>query len=108
MSAVLTSTVKPPSTALSKLTVTVIAPLSSFPLTSAIVKEALSSFSTVKVAVSVMSILLALTVLKLTFCMLMVKVSSASTLLSPKPPKFKVCVSPAVPAKVNVEPAVVV
>jgi len=103
-SAVLTSTVKPPSTALSKLTVTVMAPLSSFPLTSAMVSIALSLSSMVTVAVSAISISDELTVTAFTFDSNTLINSSASTSVSSVTVRIIVCVSEAVPVKFAISP----
>ena len=90
-SAVDTSKENPPSTALSTVTDTVIAPSSSLPLTLAIVTVAVSSLVRVTVPVSVTSILAVLTVGAVSPLILKSMISSASTLVSV--PKFTVTVS---------------
>ena len=108
-SAVLTSMVNPPCTGLSKVTVTVM-PIasSSFPLTSAMVKVALSSLVMVTVPVSVTSMSAASKSVTVRLLMEMVNVSSASNLLSSVGSTVKVCSSPIVPAKVRVCPVIAV
>ena len=98
-SAELTSTVKPPSTALSKVTLTVMFPASSSPLTSAIVTVAESSLVIVPIPVASNMFEIPVAPERV-----MVKVSSTSTVASPLTVTSMVLlVSPAL--KVNVPEA---